>query len=133
MKIFKRILIVLSILLVAALIYIGGMLYWFSIGAVDFEAIKFNSEKWKASEPAMSWESPRLKMIEDLIENHLSVNMQVSEVLSLIGKPDDTPYFRSYDMVYYLGRERNAIGIDSEWLVFKTKNNIVQSYTLVRD
>jgi hypothetical protein len=33
----------------------------------------------------------------------------------------------------YLGRERQAIAIDSEWLVFKIVGDKVDSYTLVRD
>jgi hypothetical protein len=44
-------------------------------------------------------------------------------------------YFKDWDLVYWLGREREAfIGIDSEWLVvrFDTKGR-VRDYKIIRD
>jgi hypothetical protein len=107
--------------------------YWFTVGAIDFEPQAFDSTIWKNTEPTMSWESVRLKMVDDLIENKIIKGMNKSSIIALIGEPDDTPYFQNYDMVYYLGRERQAIAIDSEWLVFKIVGDKVDSYTLVRD
>jgi hypothetical protein len=106
--------------------------YWFTVGAIDFEPQAFDSTIWKNTEPTMSWESVRLKMVDDLIENKIIKGMNKSSIIALIGEPDDTPYFQNYDMVY-LGRERQAIAIDSEWLVFKIVGDKVDSYTLVRD
>jgi hypothetical protein len=107
--------------------------YWFTVGAIDFEPQAFDSTIWKNTDPTMSWESVRLKMIDDLIKKKIIKGMNKSSVIALIGEPDDTPYFQSYDMVYYLGRERQAIAIDSEWLVFKIVDDKVDSYALVRD
>ena len=117
----------------AVVVFIGSIGYLLSSGSIEFEPLQFSSSAWKAAKPEMTWESLRLKMVDDLMENHLSRNQSKESVIALIGKPDDTEYFRDYDMVYYLGRERNALGMDSEWLVFKVNNDIVKSYHLVRD
>ena len=114
-------------------IYIGIAIYMISIGTIEFEPMKFEMLTWKNSEPEMSWESTRLKMADDLIENHLKVGLTKTEVIQLIGEPDETNYFNNYDMVYYLGRERNIVGIDSEWLVIKLKEDKVELFSLVND
>jgi hypothetical protein len=132
-KSLKIIGVILGTLALLLVLSFSAFYYWFTIGAIDFEPQKFDSTIWKNTEPTMSWESVRLKMVDDLIENEIINGMNKSSVIALLGEPDDTPYFQSYDMVYYLGRERQAIAIDSEWLVFKIVGNKVDSYALVRD
>lgn len=112
---------------------LASLYYWFTTGAIDFEPQPFNSTIWKNTKPTMSWESVRLKMVDDLLAKKITRGMNKASVIALIGEPDDTPYFQSYDMVYYLGRERQAIAIDSEWLAFKIVGDKVDSYVLVRD
>jgi hypothetical protein len=58
-------------------------------------------------------------MVDDLLKRHSLDEMTRAEVVALLGEPDDTPYFREWDMVYWLGPERGLIGIDSEWLVLR--------------
>jgi hypothetical protein len=123
-KSLKIIGVILGTLALLLVLSFSAFYYWFTIGAIDFEPQKFDSTIWKNTEPTMSWESVRLKMVDDLIENEIINGMNKSSVIALLGEPDDTPYFQSYDMVYYLGRERQAIAIDS---------NKVDSYALVRD
>jgi hypothetical protein len=55
-----------------------------------------------------------------------------AQVLELLGEPDLTPYFRHYDMVYVLGRERPAFGLDSEWLVLRMPQGTVADARIVR-
>ena len=42
-----------------------------------------------------------------------------TDVVTLLGEPQPTPYFREYDLVYWVGPERGLMSIDSEWLVFR--------------
>ena len=58
-------------------------------------------------------------MVDDLLERHKLDEMTRAEVVALLGEPDATPYFREWDMVYWLGPERGLMGIDSEWLVLR--------------
>lgn len=129
----KAILITLggAILILSAMF--GLTVYRLNQGTVDFKPTSFDSQHWMFSKPEMSWESVRLKMVDDLVENHLKVGLQKSQIISLIGSPDETKYFNNYDMVYYLGRERNSIGIDSEWLVIKLQENKVESFKIAHD
>ncbi len=113
--------------------FVGAIGYFLFYGSIDFEPSSFDSDAWKASKPEMTWNSLRLKMVDDLMESHLYNNQSKASVIALIGEPDDTKYFDNYDMVYYLGRERSGLGVDSEWLVFKLKNNAVQNFRLVAD
>ena len=73
-------------------------------------------------------------MVDDLLYHHKLDGMTRSEVVSLIGEPDVTDYFKEYDMVYRLGMERGFISIDSEWLVFRLNaTDVVIEHNIVRD
>ena len=63
-----------------------------------------------------------------------NLDVRAGEVVALIGEPDNTSYFREYDMVYRLGMERGFISIDSEWLVLRLDaNQVVTKFRIVRD
>ena len=73
-------------------------------------------------------------MVDDLLERYELRGMTRAEVVALIGEPPKSDFFRSYDLVYWLGPERGLIGIDSEWLVMKLDaNRRVTSVELVTD
>ena len=64
----------------------------------------------------------RLRMVDDLLHRHRLRGMTREEVVSLLGTPPETNYFREYDLVYWLGPDGGYIGsrvpapsIDSEW------------------
>ena len=76
--------------------------------------IEFQSELWVVEDSGV-----RAQMIEDLSKQNDFDKMTKLEVLSLLGEPTETNYFHNYDCVYWLGRERGFLGIDSEWLVFR--------------
>lgn len=132
-KVFKIAGIALGGITLFVLIWFGTVVYSFSGHSIEFEATEFSSLEWKSSEPEMTWDSLRLKMADDLVENHIKKGQSKAAVILLLGKPDKTEYFKDYDMVYYLGRERNPIGIDSEWLVIKLNSDKVESFHIVRD
>jgi len=60
-------------------------------------------------------------MVDDLLKKHQLVEMSRDQVNDLLGVPPVTAHFREYDYVYWLGQERGAFAIDSEWLVLKFK------------
>ena len=56
-----------------------------------------------------------------------------AQLEALLGVPPETPYFREYDYVYWLGPERGFISIDSEWLVVKINEGVVVTAKIVKD
>jgi Zn-dependent protease len=77
----------------------------------------FDSVEWKASLSDGENTTPvRLRMVDDLLRHHRLEGMERADVLSLLGVPPSTGYFREYDLVYWLGPERSFFSIDSEWL-----------------
>lgn len=85
----------------------------------------FDSTAWKAQdyleEDYGMW-TPRLCMIEDLLEAKILDGLTEPEVLSLLGPVEEweTPPVAGEDVLhYFLGPERGFIGLDSEWLIIK--------------
>ena len=62
-------------------------------------------------------------MIDDFLDNHKLNSRTIDQVKSLLGEPEDTGYFKDYEMVYWLGPERGLFSIDSEWLVINLDSN----------
>ena len=100
--------------------------YFHAAGAIPYEAggeyvprTSFDSSGWQDSARVFSQDPIRIRMVDDLLERHELDEMTRAEVVALLGEPDKTPYFREWDMVYWLGPERGLMGIDSEWLVLR--------------
>jgi hypothetical protein len=72
-------------------------------------------------------------MVDDLLEHHHLPGKSRTEVVDLLGEPDKTDKFRNYDMVYWLGRERSAFALDSDWLVLKLSKGFVTEARDVTD
>lgn len=95
---------------------------------------RFVRNEWMDTSLAYSRLAVRGCMVDDLLERYELRGMTRAEVVALIGEPPKSDYFRSYDLVYWLGPERGLIGIDSEWLVMKLDaNKRVTSVELVTD
>ena len=110
----------------------------FALGALfDYNRIpkpRFDSLEWKNAGNQNQYSYPRLKMADELISSRTLYGKNQEEVIELLGKPSDSGYFRSYDLVYWLGPERSWISIDSEWLVIKLDDaGKVKEYKLERD
>jgi hypothetical protein len=98
-------------------------------------ATRFNSAAWKARsvDDGPMWPT-RLRMVDDLLNRNLRSAVPRADIENLLGPPDETSYFRDWDLVYWLGPERGFIRIDSEWLVFKLDaGGRVADYRIVRD
>lgn len=95
----------------------------------------FVSNIWKNTPAVFSHDSVRLRMIDDFLESHSIVGMSRVEVILLIGEPDQTEYFKSYEMVYMLGQETGSyFAIDSQWFVLDLNDSErVVSYDIVTD
>lgn len=95
----------------------------------------FVSNVWKNTPAVFSHDSVRLRMIDDFLESHSIVGMSRGEVILLIGEPDQTEYFKSYEMVYMLGQETGSyFAIDSQWFVLDLNDSErVVSYDIVTD
>ncbi|MCI5145807.1 MAG: hypothetical protein D3923_09800 [Candidatus Electrothrix sp. AR3] len=110
-----------------------AFLFW-SIFSIDFDATAFESSIWKNSPSVMSWESTRLRMVDDFLKQHDLMNQPKERAISLLGDPDKTGYFNDYELVYHLGLERSGMAIDSEWLVINVNtSNTIDEVRLVRD
>lgn len=102
---------------------------------VEFTAMPFDPNIWKSSPSIFSWESIRLRMVDDLLQNVVLQGKSAIEVDALLGPPDDTPYFAAPNhWVYHLGQERHPFGIDSEWLLLVLDlDDCVAQAKIVRD
>lgn len=98
------------------------------LGLNEYKSI-FTTEKWLHSN------QERVYMVDDLLNDYEIKEMTKDEVISLLGTPSETEYFKSdNNIVYYLGYERGLISIDSEWLViYFDDNEVVEKYRVLTD
>ena len=80
---------------------------------------QFDAALWRDTIRVQSAEAPRGCMVDDLLARRPLVGETRAAVVALLGEPAPTPYFRHYDLVYWLGPERGLMSIDSEWLVMR--------------
>jgi outer membrane protein assembly factor BamE (lipoprotein component of BamABCDE complex) len=128
-----------KLLLIGALVVAAPLLLLVAVIALDrpterLPRISFDSATWKRSVTENTQEPVRLQMVDDLLHQHQLRGMTREEVVSLLGTPPKTDYFRDYDFVYWLGPERSYISIDSEWLAIKFgEDGRVRKASVVRD
>ena len=95
--------------------------------------MEFDSRTWKHHNTSKQ-EPQRIRMIDSLLEHKDLIGMHYSDIIDLLGQPEDTAYFKNWDMVYWLGPERGYISIDSEWLVLRyDQNKTITEYRVVTD
>ena len=89
----------------------------------------FTAEKWLNSD------TEKVYMVDDLLNDYDIREMTKDEVISLLGTPTTTEYFKDdNNIVYYLGDERGLISIDSEWLVIDfDESEKVSKYEIITD
>lgn len=78
-----------------------------------YKPAAFDSAQWKDSQ--LVSEGVRIRMIDDLLAKHELVGMSREGILSLLGPPDGR-FTEEPKLTWYLGDERSAFAIDSEWL-----------------
>ncbi|WP_416151440.1 hypothetical protein ACM26V_10875 [Salipaludibacillus sp. HK11] len=89
----------------------------------------FTTEKW------INNTSERVHIVDNLLNTYDLKEKSQSEIVTLLGPPTETEYFKSENnIVYYLGNERGIISIDSEWLVIEFDGNeTVKNYDVLTD
>lgn len=98
------------------------------------DLLDFNSERWKAaSNRDASFNSVRLRMADSFLAGQRPVGKTRAQIVALLGEPERTPSPPDDEMVYYLGPERSAIPIDSEWLQLKLKDGVVTEARIATD
>lgn len=80
------------------------------------QSMDFDREKWADEAAAYKEPYPRQQMLKAL-PRVLKPGMSKDDVIRLLGKETDTDKFTEYDLVYWVGPEKSAISIDSQWLV----------------
>jgi hypothetical protein len=131
------IVIVVSVLAAPVVLYAASfvLLFFWPNASSYLKSTEFDSVKWKekALDDDFLWPT-RLRMVDDLIDNGQLRGASRDEVIRLLGPPDKTEYFKEWGMVYWLGPERGAFRIDSEWLVVRLDDHdVVTEIRIVRD
>lgn len=76
----------------------------------------------------------RIRMVDDLLRSRNFRGMTRAQVTAILGESDQTAYFSDWDMVYWLGPERDWFSIDSEWLVLRFDDSKkIAEFRIVRD
>ena len=115
--------------------------FWLVGGRMAFDAGKeyvgrreFEAELWRDSAQVYGADPIRIRMVDDLLQQHDFLNWPRERVVALLGEPPRTGYFSQYDLVYWMGPERGLVRLDSEWLVFRLDvQGRVSEYRVVRD
>jgi hypothetical protein len=96
-------------------------------------SLPFDAATWR-NEEISTTNGTRVRMADRLVDSHALLNKSRGDVVSMLGEPPPTEYFRDWDLVYYLGPERGFISIDSEWLVVRFDDDgRVTDCQIVRD
>lgn len=85
------------------------------------QAVKFESSSWKEAASKRDSGNVRARMVDDLVKSHQLIGKSRSDLISLLGEPNNPAPFKSagWNMVYWLGQENSLFPIDSVWLVFR--------------
>lgn len=82
----------------------------------------FDAEAWKAQSMAsasLDSRNPRGDMLADLLRRHAFEGMRITDVESLLGKPDRDGFYDATDKAYYLGERETFLFPESAWLVLR--------------
>lgn len=103
-----------KILIISLLLLAVGLII-----SINHTKIRFDSLKWKQSGQLNQNSYPRLQMADALIRDRTLYGKTKTEVIQLLGEPSKDGYFRSHDLVYWLGPSRDWLNVDSEWLLIQ--------------
>jgi hypothetical protein len=108
----RRVVGLLAIVLTVGLSTFAAVLYWKS------RPLPFDRAVWNAEVQDID-DFRRHRMADWLLKQRRLVGMTRAEIVSMLGEPTKTSFFREYDLVYVLGNERGWMSIDSEWLLMR--------------
>jgi hypothetical protein len=102
----------LAIVLTVGLSTLAAAHYW------KTRPLPFDRAVWNAEAQDID-DFRRHRMADWLLKQRRLVGMSRAEIVSMLGEPTKTSFFREYDLVYVLGNERGWMSIDSEWLLMR--------------
>jgi hypothetical protein len=115
-----------SLIIFASLIVIAGGLYLthrLMVNAAGADDVAFDAEVWKLADRDGIYRNnlpkdSRLKMYRDLMDRDLIFGKTRAEVITLLGEPDNYPYFKRAwrDCNYWIGPQRGLITWGYLWL-----------------
>jgi hypothetical protein len=108
----RRVAGLLAIVLTVGLSALAAVHYW------KTRPLPFDRTVWNAEVQDID-DFRRHRMADWLLKEQRLVGMSRAEIVSMLGEPTKTSFFREYDLVYVLGNERGWISIDSEWLLMR--------------
>ena len=93
----------------------------------------FISSKWQDSILVHSDQSIRIGMIQDFVIHYKPYQKSKDEILKLLGNPDYSEDLMEWDMVYWLGEERNLLSTNTQWFAIEfDSSGKVYEYELFR-
>ena len=126
---------ILFILLLIGVFGVVAVVAWPFYGYAIKERLRrqpFDKTVWQGQKDFR--DDVRIRMVDDLLRRHDFHSKTRHQVTAVLGEPDETDYFKEWDMVYWLGPERGFMSIDSEWLVIQLDDDKkVTEYRIVRD
>jgi hypothetical protein len=97
-------------------------------------ALSFEQQVWLENPKSGEGNPIRQRMVDDLLAKRDLTGSTQKEIEALLGPRTATDKFPEWDLVYWLGRERSSLPLDSEWLVLKFNDRgVVKRYRLVND
>ena len=90
----------------------------------------FDAALWRESLTKNDDDPIRLRMVNDLLRRHRLIGLSRDELVTLLGNPPPSGYFREFEIVYWLGPESGLFSIDSEWLIIHLgdDNRVAEAY-----
>src|SRR5262245_9005485 len=98
----RRVLSLLAVVLAVGLSAIAAIRYW------KTRPLTFDRGVWNAEAIDID-DFRRHRMADWLLKRKRLVGKSRAEIISMLGEPTVTSYFREYDLVYVLGNERGWI------------------------
>jgi hypothetical protein len=96
--------------------------------------VPFESTAWKNPDLVESDDPIRIRMVDDLMKSRRLEGRSREEVEKMLGKAAKPEDLREFDLVYWLGPDRVAMGTTSEWLAISLdERGVVREYGVVRD
>ena len=108
----RRVVGLLAIMLAVGLSALAAVHYW------KTRPLPFDRAVWNAEVAGID-DFRRHRMADWLLKRRRLVGMSRAEIVSMLGEPTKTSFYREYDLVYVLGNERGWMSIDSEWLLMR--------------
>lgn len=129
----RRFLVVAAVAIVAFLTFIAiALLYFYprTFSCPQCETMRFEAEAWRT--PPETNPFARIRMVDDLLASYLLVGNRQESVAELLG-PASSGGYPGCDYLTWLGPERSAFALDSNYLCVWFTNGQVAGVSIIED